>query len=49
MKYPRKFGYVPQVLDSSRFFFTDTVWMVGPLGQAISIESSQIHVLEDFF
>ena len=37
MKYPRKFGEVPKVSDSLRclVFFTDTVWIVGPLGQAI--------------
>ena len=36
MKYPRKF---PEVSDSSRclVFFTDTVWIVGPLGQAKSV------------
>ena len=35
MKYTRKFGEVPE--ESNSFFFTDTVWIVGPLGQAISI------------
>jgi hypothetical protein len=39
MKYPRKFGQVPEVSDSSRglVFFIDTVWIVGPLGQAINL------------
>ena len=36
MKYPRKFGQVPKE-SNSLVFFTDTVWIVGPLGQAISI------------
>ena len=47
MKYPRKFDEVPEVSDSSRclVFFMDTVWIVGPLGQAIKVINSVIWTL----